>query len=166
MPARKRYALLVVTLAVAAVAGAGLSMPSVRGWRVWGPLAHRAKRSPDSTVRRVARTAAPERAVIVAPIPAPAGTTATGPSPAPARKAPVWKPSERQQLRDKLYLAGKANRPADAIAALEAWDAKHPRDPEALRELSRLLVRNGRVPEGLARYRELLMASPDSGARS
>jgi len=166
MPASKRYALLVVTVAVAAVAGAGLSIPSIRGWHVWGPLAHRATRSPDSTVRRVGHVAVPAKPAVVAPIPAPAGTTATGPSPAPARKAPVWRPSERQQLRDKLYLAGKANRPADAIAALEEWDTKHPRDPEALRELSRLLVRNGRVPEGLARYRELLMASPDSGARS
>jgi Flp pilus assembly protein TadD len=166
MPARKRYALLVVTVAVTAVAGAGLSIPSIRGWRVWGPLAHRAKQSPDSPVRRVARVAASPKPAVVAPIPAPAGTTATSPSPAPARKGSVWKPSERQQLRDKLYLAGKANRPADAIAALEAWDAQHPHDPEALRELSRLLVRNGRVPEGLARYRELLMASPDSGARS
>ncbi|HEY6826832.1 MAG TPA: hypothetical protein VI259_08235 [Gemmatimonadaceae bacterium] len=166
MPPRKRYALLVVTVAVAAVAGAGLSIPSIRGWRVWGPLAHRAKQSPDSTVRRVARVAVPPKPTVVAPIPAPAGTTATGPSPVPARKGSVWKPSERQQLRDRLYLAGKTNRPADAIAALEAWDAKHPRDPEALRELSRLLVRNGRVPEGLARYRELMMASADSGARS
>ncbi len=164
MPARKRYALLVVTLAVAAVAGAGISIPSIRGWRVWGPRVHQAKPSPDSTPRRIARVAPPAIAPVAAP--APAGTTATSPSPAPSRKVPAWKPSERQQLRDKLYLAGKADRPADAIAALEAWDAKHPRDPEALRELSRLLVRNGRVPEGLARYRELLLASPDSGARA
>jgi tetratricopeptide (TPR) repeat protein len=101
----------------------------------------------------------------VAPPLAPAAQTATGPSQSPVRHK-AWQPSERQQLRDKLYLAGKADRPADAIAALEAWDAKHPRDPEALRELARLLVRNGRVPDGLARYRELLMASSDSGART
>jgi tetratricopeptide (TPR) repeat protein len=166
MPARKRYALVVVTLAVAAVAGAGLSIPSIRGWRVWGPLAHRAAQSPDSTQRRVAQVTLQANARAVAPAAAPAATTGTGQLPVPSRKAPAWKPSDRQQLRDKVYLAGKANRPADAIAALEAWDAKHPRDAEALRELSRLLVRNGRVPDGLARYRELLMASPDSGARS
>jgi tetratricopeptide (TPR) repeat protein len=164
MPARKRYALLVVTLAVAAVAGAGLSIPAIRGWRVWGPLAHRAEQTPATP--RVARVTPPVNPPAVAPIPAPAAATATGPVVGAGRRAPAWQPSERQQLRDKIYLAGKSNRPAEAIAALEAWDAKHPRDPEALRELSRLLVRNGRVPEGLSRYRELLMASPDSGARA
>jgi len=168
MPARKRYALLVVALGVAAVAGAGLSIPSIRGWRIWGPLAHRTHRDAASPARKVARVKPSPAPTVVAPILAPAAATATGPSSAhaPLRSQPAWKPSERQQLRDKLYLAGKTNRPADAIAALEAWDAKHPRDPEALRELSRLLVRNGQVPEGLARYRELLMTSPDSGARA
>ena len=168
MSARKRYTLLVVALAAAAVAGAAVSIPAIRGWRVWGPLAHRAKQHPDSTPKRVARAKPPASLPAVAPVPAPAQSTAIGQSHAPVRVnvAKAWKPSERQQLRDKLYLAGQANRPSDAIATLEAWDAKHPRDPEALRELSRLLVRNGRVNDGLARYRELLTASPDSGARA
>ncbi|HWJ14494.1 MAG TPA: tetratricopeptide repeat protein [Gemmatimonadaceae bacterium] len=168
MSARKRYTLLVVALAAAAVAGAAVSIPAIRGWRVWGPLAHRAKQHPDSTPKRVARAKPPASLPAVAPVPAPAQSTAIGQSHPPVRVnvAKAWKPSERQQLRDKLYLAGQANRPSDAIAALEAWDAKHPRDPEALRELSRLLVRNGRVNDGLARYRELLTASPDSGARA
>jgi len=168
MSARKRYTLLVVALAAAAVAGAAVSIPAIRGWRVWGPLAHRAKQHPDSTPKRVARAKPPASLPAVAPVPAPAQSTAIGQSHAPVRVnvAKAWKPSERQQLRDKLYLAGQSNRPSDAIAALEAWDAKHPRDPEALRELSRLLVRNGRVNDGLARYRELLTASPDSGARA
>ena len=166
MPARKRYTLLVVTVAVAAVAGAGVSMPAIRGWRIWGPLAHRAKQGGDSVARHVARAHGPATPPVVAPIPAPAAATATGPSAAPTRRVQAWKPSERQQLRDKVYLAGKANRPSEAIAALEAWDGKHPHDAEVLRELARLLVRNGRVPDGLARYRELLMASPDTGARA
>ena len=168
MSARKRYTLLVVALAAAAVAGAAVSIPAIRGWRVWGPLAHRAKQHPDSTPKRVARAKPPASLPAVAPVPAPAQSTAIGQSHPPVRVnvAKAWKPSERQQLRDKLYLAGQANRPSDAIATLEAWDAKHPRDPEALRELSRLLVRNGRVNDGLARYRELLTASPDSGARA
>jgi len=168
MSARKRYTLLVVALAAAAVAGAAVSIPAIRGWRVWGPLAHRAKQHPDSTPKRVARAKPPASLPAVAPVPAPAQSTAIGQSHPPVRVnvAKAWKPSERQQLRDKLYLAGQSNRPSDAIAALEAWDAKHPRDPEALRELSRLLVRNGRVNDGLARYRELLTASPDSGARA
>ena len=166
MPARNRYTLLVVALAAAAVAGAGLSIPAIRGWRIWGPLAHRNNHDATTAARKVARVAPSAAPTAVAPIPAPAAATATAPSLPSTRVAKAWVPSERQQLRDKLYLAGKSNRPSDAIAALEAWDAKHPRDPEALRELSRLLVRNGRVPEGLARYRELLMASPDSGARA
>jgi len=168
MSGRKRYTLLVVALAAAAVAGAAVSIPAIRGWRVWGPLAHRAKQHPDSTPKRVARAKPPASLPAVAPVLAPVQSTAIGPSPAPVRAKVVkaWKPSERQQLRDKLYLAGQANLPSEAIAALEAWDAKHPHDPEALRELSRLLVRNGRVNDGLARYRELLMASPDSGARA
>ena len=168
MSARKRYTLLVVALAAAAVAGAAVSIPAIRGWRVWGPLAHRAKQHPDSTPKRVARAKPPASLPAVAPVPAPAQSTAIGQSHPPVRVnvAKAWKPSERQQLRDKLYLAGQSNRPSDAIATLEAWDAKHPRDPEALRELSRLLVRNGRVNDGLARYRELLTASPDSGARA
>jgi tetratricopeptide (TPR) repeat protein len=166
MPARRTYTLLVIAVAVMAVAGAGLSIPAIRGWHIWGPLAHRAEKPAPRKTARVVPPVTPPAAPPVAPPLAPAVQTATTSSPAPVRVAKKWQPSERQQLRDKLYLAGKANRPADAMAALEAWDAKHPRDPEALRELSRLLVRNGRVPEGLARYRELLMASPDSGARA
>jgi len=170
MPARTRYTLLVVGVAVTVVAGAGFSIPAIRGWRIWGPLAHRTQQNHKAVARSAPRVVAPPVAAprVAAPVPAPAATTATAPSLAPTAPsaAKAWKPSERQQLRDKLYLAGKTDRPLDAIAALEAWDAKHPRDPEALRELSRLLVRNGRVPEGLARYRELLMASPDTGARA
>jgi tetratricopeptide (TPR) repeat protein len=165
MPSRRRYTLLVVAVAATAVAGAGLSIPAIRGWRIWGPLAHRVEKPAGAAPRKVAHVLPPVISPAVAPPLAPAAQTATGPSQAPVRHK-AWQPSERQQLRDKLYLAGKANRPADAIAALEAWDAKNPRDPEALRELARLLVRNGRAPDGLARYRELLMASSDSGART
>ena len=166
MLARRQYTLLFVAVVATIVAGAALSIHSIRGWRVWWPLAHRTNRDANPAPRKVAHRTPPQASAAVAPIPAPAAATGTAPSLPPTRVAKAWKPSERQQLRDKLYLAGKANRPSDAIAALEAWDAKHPRDPEALRELSRLLVRNGQVPEGLARYRELLTASPDSGARA
>lgn len=167
MPGRKRYTLLVVTVAVAAVAGAGLSIPAIRGWHVWGPLARREQQPANPAPRHVARATTPVAQPVVVPVPAPASATATGPSAAPSRRVqPVWKPSERQQLRDKVYLAGKANRPSEAIAALETWDEKHPHDAEVLRELARLLVRNGRVQDGLARYRELVMVSPDTGARA
>ena len=165
MPGRRQYTLVFVAAAATIVAGAALSIHSIRGWRIWGPLAHRAKQTANAPAKKVAHATPRKEPQAIAPVPAPAAATGTGPSIAPGRRQ-AWQPSERQQLRDRLYLAGKSNRPADAIAALEAWDAKHPRDAEALRELARLLVRNGQVPEGLARYRELLMASPDSGARA
>lgn len=69
-------------------------------------------------------------------------------------------------MRDRVYLAGKQDRPAEAIATLEHFEAKHPSDPEATRELARLLVRNGRADEGLERYRQLLAASPDTATRA
>jgi tetratricopeptide (TPR) repeat protein len=69
-------------------------------------------------------------------------------------------------MRDSVFLAGKANRPADAIATLEHFEAKHPADSEATRELARLLVRNGRSDEGLDRYRQLLALSPDTAIRA
>ena len=62
-------------------------------------------------------------------------------------------------MRDRVYLAGKQNRPAEAIATLEHFEPRHPSDTEATRELARLLVRNGKPDEGFERYRQLL-ASP------
>ncbi len=69
-------------------------------------------------------------------------------------------------MRDRVFIAGQQNRPADAIATLERWDAKHPADPEALRELARLLVRTGRVDEGFERYRQLLASAADTAIRA
>jgi tetratricopeptide (TPR) repeat protein len=69
-------------------------------------------------------------------------------------------------MRDSVFLAGKANRPADAIATLEHFEARHPADSEATRELARLLVRTGRADEGLDRYRQLLALSPDTAMRA
>ena len=69
-------------------------------------------------------------------------------------------------MRDRVYLAGKQDHPAEAIAALERFEARHPADSEATRELARLLVRTGRPDEGLDRYRQLLAASPDTATRA
>ena len=69
-------------------------------------------------------------------------------------------------MLDRVYLDGKENRSADAIATLEAWDAKHPNEPETLRELARLLVRSGRTDEAFARYRTLLAAGADTSVRA
>lgn len=69
-------------------------------------------------------------------------------------------------MRDRVYLAGKQDHPAEAIATLERFEAKHPADSEATRELARLLVRNGRSVEGLDRYRQLLATSSDTAIRA
>ena len=73
-------------------------------------------------------------------------------------------------MRDRVYLAGKENRPAEAIATLEHFEARHPSDTEATRELARLLVRNGKPDQGFERYRQLLAspspASPDTAVRA
>ena len=69
-------------------------------------------------------------------------------------------------MRDRVYLAGKESRPTEAIATLEHFEAKHPSDSEATRELARLLVRNGRPGEGLDRYRQLLATSSDTAIRA
>jgi len=69
-------------------------------------------------------------------------------------------------MLDRVYAAGKENRADDATAMLEAWDAKHPNDPDVLRELARLLVRGSRGDEAFARYRSLLAIRPDTGVRA
>jgi uncharacterized protein HemY len=69
-------------------------------------------------------------------------------------------------MLDRVYLAGKENRTADAIATLEAWDAKHPNEPETLRELARLLVRSSRTDEAFTRYRARLGAGADTSVRA
>ena len=170
MAARKWYSQVLVVAVVVISAGAAFSIPSIRGWHIWGPLARRRA--------AVAAKPAPKPRVVAQPQVTPVQPTvnsgevsAAEKAPAkapvkPAKAAPKWAPSERQRLRDAVYLAGKDNRPADAIAALEAWDAKHPGDPEVLRELARLLARSSRADDAFARYRELLAVSPSTATRA
>jgi tetratricopeptide (TPR) repeat protein len=167
MATRRWYAPILV-IAVAAISiGAAVSIPSIRGWRMLLPFAPANVRAP--VVAPITRMphAAPAGSVAVAPLP-PAGESAgvAKPASSPARTARPWSPSDRQQLKDRVYLAGKDNRPNDAIAALENWDAQHPGDPEVLRELARLLARSPRAYDAFSRYRELLALHADAGVRA
>lgn len=170
MSTRRGYAPFLAAVVALIGAGAYFSIPSIRGWRIWGPFASQRVAAdvpahvgqPRSAVPTMPRGAAPD---VSAPT-APAVAASRPASATKAPKAPAWKPSERQALRDRLYLAGKANKPLDAIAAIEKWDASHPGDPEFVRELARLLARGGRSEDAFARYRELLAVQPDTGVRA
>ena len=189
MQTRRWYTLFLVVVIAAISLGAVFSIPSLRGWRAFGPFADRAATRPVAStphaapVKPVAPVPAPAKAV-VAKTPAPVKRIATTPAPAPktthapavmadaaathrvSRHRGAWVPSERQAMLDRVYTDGKENRLDDAIATLEAWDAKHPHEPEILRELARLLVRSSRADEGFARYRALLTIQPDTSVRA
>ncbi len=159
---------LIIVVAVIGT-GAAFSLPSLHGWRSLNPFGHHTTRVTVASASHAASAPAPVRQQAVpstAPpsTPAPAVSDAATVAPAhPAtRPAPRWVPSDRQRLRDRVYLAGKANRPDSAIAALEAWDATHPGDPEVLRELARLLARSSRPADAFVRYRQLLAVTPAS----
>src|SRR5512146_2156035 len=175
MSSRRWYAPALILVVVAIGAGAAISIRSNRGWHVWGPFAHRPVRvastasapvTPNASAHATPSVVTPAVPTVThpkAPDTAKAPTSAAASpvaKPARANPVPVWKPSDRQQMRDRVFVAGQQNRPAEAIATLERWDAKHPADPDALRELARLLVRNDRLDEGFERYRQLLAATP------
>ena len=165
MSSRRWYAPLLIVVVTAIATGAAISIRSNRGWHIWGPFASRDAALDGSKAGGLAG-AGHSSASAPAPRPAsPPSQPASSPA-LHASKAPVWHPSERQRMRDSVFLAGKANDPRQAIATLEHFEAKHPSDPEALRELARLLVRSGRPDEGLERYRQLLATSPDTALRA
>jgi tetratricopeptide (TPR) repeat protein len=182
MSTRRWYAPVLVAGVATITIGAAYSFESLQGVHVGLPFLKRGKADAPAQKTPASKHVAPRVAqpapqlatapVVEAPTRAPtvvadAATVTTEPADKPKpRKRAAWVPSERQQLRDKVYLAGKENRPADAIAALEAWDAKHPSDPEVLRELARLLARSPKQYDALARYRELLAIQPDTSVRA
>jgi tetratricopeptide (TPR) repeat protein len=164
MAKRPWYSLVLIVAVVIITAGAAFSIPSLRGWRIWGPLA-KARASVATKPAALPKVAPVAPSQQTTPAPTPDAVAVS--TPAPAKNTPKkWAPSDKQHLRDVVYLAGKENRPADAIAALEGWDAKHPGDTEAIRELARLLARNSRSAEAFLRYRQLLALLPDNDTRT
>jgi len=182
MSTRRWYAPVLAVAVATITVGATYSFAWAQGWRIdLGSLGGR--KTPPVHTAAVQKTAAEQshaapvvaQRTVAPAVEAPtAATSVAEPStvhseslnqPKPRKVAP-WAPSERQQLRDQVYLAGKDNRPDDAIAALEAWDAKHPNDPEALRELARLLARSPKSYDALTRYRELLAVQSDTSVRA
>lgn len=64
--------------------------------------------------------------------------------------------SPRQALEDRVYQHRQRGERAKAIAELERWVARNPRDQSALLSLARLLTEAGRTDAAVARYRQLL----------
>jgi len=181
MSTRRWYAPVLMLAVATSTVGATYSYAWAQGWRIDFKSLAGKKSAPahPAVSQKLATKPAPAAAQPLAPAPvveAPKSAPATVADAATVRTEPVekprprkrteWKASERQQLRDRVYLAGKDNRPADAIAALEAWDATHPGDAEVLRELARLLARSPKSYDALTRYRELLAIQSDTSVRA
>ena len=65
-------------------------------------------------------------------------------------------PTARDKMNDRVFLFTKRGDRAAAIAELERWVAKNPRDVDALLSLARLLNAQGRTDAAVARYRQAL----------
>lgn len=64
--------------------------------------------------------------------------------------------SARELLDDRVFTLIKRGDKRGAVAALQQWVARNPRDKSALLSLARLLRETGRTEEAVARYRQLL----------
>lgn len=73
-----------------------------------------------------------------------------------ARGGDVWKPSARQEARDRAYLLVRRGDIEGAIQVLERWVSQHPGDRESVLDLARLLNQSGRYDASIARYRQLI----------
>jgi tetratricopeptide (TPR) repeat protein len=71
----------------------------------------------------------------------------------------------RESLDDRVYELTQRGDRAQAIAELERWVARNPRDEEVLLSLARLLNETGRNADAIARYRELLTLMDRAGGR-
>ena len=170
MPTRRWYAVLLIVAIAVITLGAMYSIPSLRGWHIWGPFAVQSKTvSRELATRPTPPVVAAASVKVVTPIPAPAPVVVANAPAAPRashHRRPAWAPSERQVMLDRVYAAGKEHRVDDAIATLEAWDARHPNDADVVRELARLHVQRLHPDEAFARYRALLALRPDTSVRA
>ena len=64
--------------------------------------------------------------------------------------------SQREVMEDRVYAYTRRGNYRRAIAELEGWVERQPRDQQALLELARMLSDNGRNADAVARYRQLL----------
>jgi hypothetical protein len=64
--------------------------------------------------------------------------------------------SARQAMEDRVYEYKRRGDRARAIAELESWTRRNPRDRAAVLALARLLNESGRSNEAIARYRQIL----------
>jgi hypothetical protein len=71
--------------------------------------------------------------------------------------------SPRQALQDRVYERTRRGDRAAAIAELERWVSRHPRDQDALLWLARLLSETGRSDDAILRYRQLLSSQQPDG---
>jgi tetratricopeptide (TPR) repeat protein len=62
----------------------------------------------------------------------------------------------REAMQDRVYEYKRSGNRTRAIAELESWIRKNPRDQAAILSLARLLNESGRSNEAIARYRQLL----------
>lgn len=66
------------------------------------------------------------------------------------------KRTARDLMQDRVFAYTKHGRRRAAIAELERWVTKHPRDSGALLSLARLLNADGQTDAAIARYRQVL----------
>lgn len=66
------------------------------------------------------------------------------------------KRTARDLMQDRVFAFTKRGQRHSAIAELERWVAKHPRDSGALLSLARLLNADGQTDAAIVRYRQVL----------
>jgi tetratricopeptide (TPR) repeat protein len=64
--------------------------------------------------------------------------------------------SAREQMQDRVFAYSRAGARGQAIAELDQWVARNPRDADALLWLARLLNDAGRTDASVRRYRQAL----------
>ena len=64
--------------------------------------------------------------------------------------------SSREQMQDRVFAHSRAGARGEAIAELDRWVHRHPRDADALLWLARLLNEAGRTDASVRRYRQAL----------
>src|SRR3954463_10971835 len=76
------------------------------------------------------------------------------------------RPTARDSMQDRVFSYTERGRRKQAIAELERWVRRHPRDADALLSLARLLNTDGQADAAVVRYRQVLaLSGSTSGTR-